>query len=129
MQFRRSLKAVLGHVPENICVSYLVARQVGEEGDGLHRLPQAHLVGKDTVQLPLVQRHQPRQTRVLVLPEPQRLGEKERSRHPESARRGVRRLQPSQGIVRCVSDIDSGTDSDLDLHSIFYIRIELWIRM
>ncbi len=40
--------------------------QVGEEGDGLDGLAEAHLVGEDTVEVPLVERDEPVQADVLV---------------------------------------------------------------
>jgi len=42
---------------------------VGEQGDGLDGLAQAHLVGQDAVKLLLVHGDQPVQADVLVLPQ------------------------------------------------------------
>jgi hypothetical protein len=40
--------------------------QVGEEGDGLDGLAEAHLVGEDPVEVPFVERDEPVQADVLV---------------------------------------------------------------
>ena len=43
--------------------------EILQEGDRLDGLSQTHLVGQDPVEAPLVERHQPVQSDVLVLPE------------------------------------------------------------
>jgi len=51
------------------CPDPALAGEVGEQGDGLDGLPQAHLIRENAVQRLVVAAHQPVQSHVLVLAE------------------------------------------------------------
>lgn len=72
--------------------------QVGQQRDGLDRLPQAHLVGQDSVQTSSVHRREPIQADVLVRTERELCVEEVRSRDVGSTRLGVGRVEASSHV-------------------------------
>lgn len=50
------------HNDEEWPVEALVLHEVSDEGDGLDRLSQSHLISQDAIQVVVIQRHKPLQT-------------------------------------------------------------------
>ena len=73
--------------------------EIGQQADGLHGLAQPHLIRQDSVEASLLQRHQPVQPHLLVLPQHQRGRQGERPLHRDGAGGQVCGLEAAKGGV------------------------------